>query len=82
MSCMVPVDGAWTLNQDDMIEVLRQIKPKIVIPMHIFTEATLDKFLTKIGDLYAVRHGERAARSFSPGRSCRPSAEIVVLPGR
>src|SRR4029077_15775092 len=28
---MVPVDGAWTLNQEDMIEVLRQIKPKIVI---------------------------------------------------
>jgi L-ascorbate metabolism protein UlaG (beta-lactamase superfamily) len=52
---MVPVDGVWTLNQDDMIEVLRQIRSKIVIPMHIFTQATLDKFLTKIADFYAVR---------------------------
>jgi L-ascorbate metabolism protein UlaG (beta-lactamase superfamily) len=38
---MVPVDGVWTLNQEDMIEVLQQIRPKLVIPMHIFTRATL-----------------------------------------
>jgi L-ascorbate metabolism protein UlaG (beta-lactamase superfamily) len=76
---MVPVDGAWTLNQDDMIGVLQQIKPKIVIPMHIFTQATLDKFLTKIGDLYAVRH---ASRTIVLTRSELPaSAEVVVLPG-
>src|SRR6516162_365351 len=53
---MVPIDGVWTLNQDDMIEVVQQIKPKIVIPMHIFTRTTLDKFLTRIGDLYRVRN--------------------------
>src|SRR6202030_1177892 len=41
---MVPVDGAWTLNQDDMITVLQQIKPKIAVPMHVFTQATLDQF--------------------------------------
>ena len=78
---MVPVDGVWTLNQDDMIEVLRQIGPKIIIPMHIFTQATLDKFLTKIGDLYAVRPA--ASRTLVLTRSELPSeAQIVVLPGR
>ena len=77
---MVPVDGAWTLNQDDMIEVLRQIKPKIIIPMHIFTQATLDKFLTKIRDFYAVRHAE--ARTVVLSRSALPAEpEIMVLPG-
>jgi L-ascorbate metabolism protein UlaG (beta-lactamase superfamily) len=77
---MVPVDGAWTLNHDDMIEVLRQIKPKIIIPMHIFTQATLDKFLTKIGDFYAVRHAE--ARTVVLSRSALPAEpEIMVLPG-
>jgi L-ascorbate metabolism protein UlaG (beta-lactamase superfamily) len=77
---MVPVDGAWTLNQDDMIGVLQQIKPKIIIPMHIFTQATLDKFLTKIGDLYAVRHA--TSRTMVLTRSELPtSAEVVVLPG-
>jgi len=78
---MVPVDGAWTLNQDDMIEVLRQIRPKIVIPMHIFTQATLDKFLTKIADFYAVRPATSRTLVFS--RSELPGeAQIVVLPGR
>ena len=78
---MVPVDGAWTLNQQDMIEVLHQIKPKIIIPMHIFTEATLDKFLTKIGDLYPVRRA--SSRTLVLTRSGLPaSAEILVLPGR
>lgn len=78
---MVPVDGAWTLNQQDMIEVLQQIKPKIIIPMHIFTEATLDKFLTKIGDLYAVRRA--SGRTLVLTRAGLPDpAEIVVLPGR
>ena len=77
---MVPVDGAWTLNHDDMIGVLQQIKPRIVIPMHIFTQATLDKFLTKMGDLYSVRHA--TSRTIVLTRSELPaSAEVVVLPG-
>ena len=64
---MVPVDGTYTLNQEEMIEVLRQIGPKLVIPMHIFTQASLEKFLTQAaglrpgnsqppGGFYAVRH--------------------------
>ena len=78
---MVPVDGAWTLNQDDMIEVLRQIRPKIVIPMHIFTQATLDKFLTKIADFYAVLPA--TSRTLVLSRSKLPGeAQVVVLPGR
>jgi L-ascorbate metabolism protein UlaG (beta-lactamase superfamily) len=77
---MVPVDGVWTLNQEDMIEVLQQIKPKVVIPMHIFTRATLDKFLSRIGDLYTVRNASSRTAVFS--RSELPqTAEILVLPG-
>lgn len=77
---MAPIDGVWTLNQDDMIEVLQQIKPKIVIPMHIFTRATLDKFLTRIVGLYRVENA--ASRTVVLSRSELPeTAEILVLPG-
>src|ERR1700737_5012187 len=77
---MVPVDGVWTLNQDDMIEVLRQIKPKIIIPMHIFTQEILDKFLKKMGVFYVVQRGER--RTLVLTRSALPAEpEIMVLPG-
>jgi len=77
---MAPIDGVVTLNQEDMIEVLQQIKPKIVIPMHIFSRATLDKFLTRIGGLYRVQNA--ASRTVVFSRSTLPEvAEILVLPG-
>ena len=82
MSCMVPVDGVWTLNQDDMIEVLRQIKPKIIIPMHIFTAGHPRQIFDKDRGSLSGAAGDAAALSFSPDRSCRLNAEIVVLPGR
>src|SRR5499427_2913576 len=77
---MVPVDGAWTLNQEDMIEVLQQIRPKIAIPMHIFTQATLDKFLSRIGSLYTVRNAPSRTAVFSRPQLAE-AAEILVLPG-
>jgi L-ascorbate metabolism protein UlaG (beta-lactamase superfamily) len=78
---MVPVDGAWTLNQDDMITVLQQIKPKIVIPMHVFTQATLDKFLARAAEFYTVRRA--AEPSIVLTRAGLPAVpEVLVLPGR
>jgi L-ascorbate metabolism protein UlaG (beta-lactamase superfamily) len=78
---MVPVDGAWTLNQDDMIAVLQQIKPKIAIPMHVFTQATLDKFLARAAEFCTVRRAAEPAVVLS--RAGLPaSPEVLVLPGR
>ena len=77
----VPVDGAWTLNQDDMITVLQQIKPKLVIPMHIFGASTLERFLTRLGDLYPIKRAPSAAVTLS--RAELPQTpELLVLPGR
>ena len=78
---MVPVDGAWTLNQDDMIAVLQQIRPKIAIPMHVFTQATLDKFLARAAEFYTVRRAAEPAIVLN--RAGLPaSPEVLVLPGR
>ncbi len=78
---MVPVDGALTLNQDDMIAVLQQIKPKIVIPMHVFTAARLERFLTRAAERYRVRHMPEPRILVS--RADLPAEpEILVLPGR
>ena len=78
---MVPVDGAWTLNQDDMIAVLQQIKPKIAIPMHVFTQATLDKFLARAAEFYTVRRAAEPSIMLSRG-GLPTSPEVLVLPGR
>ena len=78
---MVPVDGALTLNQEDMIAVLQQIKPKIAIPMHVFSEARLDRFLARAGERYRIRR--MAEPRILVLRADLPAeAEILVLPGR
>ena len=56
---LVPVDGSFTLNQPEMIEVLRQLKAKIAIPMHVFTEETLARFLARAAGA-RVRRAARA----------------------
>src|SRR5437763_6150937 len=78
---MVPVDGAYTLNQDDMIAVLQQIRPKIAIPMHVFSQAPLDKFLARAAEFYTVKRA--ADPSVVLTRATLPAEpEMFVLPGR
>ncbi len=79
---LVPVDGSFTLNQPEMIEVLRQLKAKIAIPMHVFTEATLARFLARAGERgFSVRHAPEPHIAVS--RADLPTQpEILVLPGR
>src|SRR5437870_447988 len=78
---LVPVDGAFTLNQDEMTEVLRQIGPKIAIPMHVFTAATLERFLSHAAEHFKIRHMPDprvlVSKTNLPG-----APEILVLPGR
>jgi L-ascorbate metabolism protein UlaG (beta-lactamase superfamily) len=77
---MVPVDGTYTLNQEEMIEALRQIGPKLVIPMHIFSQASLERFLSRAGGPYAVRRETDATLVLS--RAELPQTpSILVLPG-
>jgi L-ascorbate metabolism protein UlaG (beta-lactamase superfamily) len=78
---MVPVDGAYTLNQDDMIAVLQQIKPKIAVPMHVFTQATLEKFLARAAEFYTVKRANDPSVTLT--RATLPSEPgMLVLPGR
>ena len=40
------VDGSWTLDHAGIIEVIGQLQPKIVVPMHYFGESALSRFLS------------------------------------
>lgn len=79
---LVPVDGSFTLNQTEMIEVLQQLKAKIAIPMHVFTDATLARFLARAVERgFDVRHAPQPRITVS--RADLPEQpEILVLPGR
>ncbi len=77
---LTPIDGAFTLSQVDMMEVIEAIHPRLVIPMHYFGQAVLDRFIKRVSDRYEVHYGDSAAiplrRSELPART-----EVWVLPG-
>ena len=61
--------------------MLRQIGPKLVIPMHIFTQASLERFLARAGAFYVI-HRE-AGPTVALSRAGLPATpEILVLAGR
>lgn len=81
----VPVDGSWTLNLNDMTDVIEQLKAPVVIPMHFFSLGGLERFLATLRDKgtslnYAVNMSPTASVLLS--RDSLPSRpEILVLPG-
>jgi L-ascorbate metabolism protein UlaG (beta-lactamase superfamily) len=78
---LVPVDGSYTLGVDGMIEVISQIKPRLIIPMHIFGPSTLERFAERVRTVYPVEINETPAIVLN--RATLPSqSKMIVLPGR
>lgn len=78
---MVPVDGSFTLNTEEMVQVLTQIQAKVAIPMHVFSEATLARFLARAADRFEIRR--LAEPQVFVSRADLPAKpEVLVLPGR
>lgn len=51
---MVPVDGGYTMRQSDMAGVVRRLRSSVVIPMHWFSEASLQAFLATMAEEFQV----------------------------
>lgn len=43
---MVPVDGGYTLDLASMVQVVERLRSSVVIPMHWFSDASLERFLS------------------------------------
>ena len=76
---LVPVDGSYTMGQELMAEVIDQIRPALVIPMHYFSARTLAGFLERIQERYKVAMSETPTVTLS--RTTLPYGEVLVLPG-
>jgi L-ascorbate metabolism protein UlaG (beta-lactamase superfamily) len=73
------VDGAYSLSQYDIIEVIDQIKPRLIIPVHYFGPGQLERFLTRMNERFPVRHSEEP-HVFLSRATLPASTEILVLP--
>ena len=77
---LVPVDGGYTLDTFDMMEVLRQVNAPLMVPMHFFGSSTLDRFLASARAHFPVEFSNSASITLS--RATLPnSPKILVLPG-
>lgn len=76
---LVPIDGTYTMSQEEMARVIDQIGPAVVIPMHYFGAGRLGRFLDLMRPRWEV---EVAASPVLPlSRASLPWRRIIVLPG-
>ncbi len=77
---MAPVDGNYTLDLDGMMDVLTALKAQIIIPMHFFGPATLERFLERAAQQWPVERSE--VPTFVVSKSTLPaSPKVLVLTG-
>ena len=77
---LVPVDGGYTLETFDMMEVLKAINAPLMVPMHFFGPSTLQRFLAAAREHFPVELSPQASITLS--RETLPqSPKILVLPG-
>ncbi len=77
----VPVDGSWTLDYPGLLQVIKTMNPRYVVPMHYFTRSTLDRFLGQVGQSYAVREIKSSTHVFSKDKMPLKT-EVLVIPSR
>jgi L-ascorbate metabolism protein UlaG (beta-lactamase superfamily) len=77
---LFPVDGSYTLDQEGMLEVLKALQARVMIPMHFFGGGTLNRFLARSQELWPVERRDSPQIVLSKA-SLPAKATIVVLPG-
>jgi L-ascorbate metabolism protein UlaG (beta-lactamase superfamily) len=73
----MPVDGTYTMSQAGMIELAKQLRSSMVIPMHYFSAFSLQRFLVGMeGDFAIDITGER---SITVSLATLPQTRTVVV---
>lgn len=77
---LVPVDGAYTMDVPGMVEVLRSLRARLIIPMHYFNQFTLTRFVDRVKGEFPIE--ESATNTIVVSQDTLPAEpKILVLPG-
>jgi len=76
---LVPADGMWTLPHGAAADVVEQVAPAVVIPMHYFGRSVLERFLAELSEEWEVVVSETP--SVTLARDTLPFRQVLVLPG-
>ncbi|MEZ5666522.1 MAG: MBL fold metallo-hydrolase [Alphaproteobacteria bacterium] len=75
---LVPADGSYTISHSLLVEVIEQIGPSMIVPMHYFGALTLSGLLGRLeDDGYAI--DLRSESAITVSRLTMPHRTVVVL---
>jgi L-ascorbate metabolism protein UlaG (beta-lactamase superfamily) len=75
---MVPIDGSYTMGVPLMVDVVKQIQPQVVLPMHYWGSSQVERFLRLVADSYdAVWPDSRTIDITKAGLPEKPTAIVV-----
>jgi L-ascorbate metabolism protein UlaG (beta-lactamase superfamily) len=74
---IVPVDGGYTMRLEDMTGVVKRLRSSVVIPMHWFSEASLQAFLAEMSAEFSVV--ETGGAQISMSLDDLPSTPTVLV---
>jgi L-ascorbate metabolism protein UlaG (beta-lactamase superfamily) len=77
---LVPVDGGYTMDIAGMIEVLRALKARLILPMHYFNQFTLERFVERVRGEFPIEMATSAQLVVSQA-SMPAEPTVLVLPG-
>ncbi len=77
---LVPVDGAYTMDLAGMIEVVRTLRARLIIPMHYFNRYTLDRFIERVRGEWPIDMSDTSSVIVSQ-RTLPSEPKVLVLPG-
>lgn len=74
---MVPVDGSWTLPIDKMAGVIKQLRSRVILPMHAFGDYSLSQFVANLSNDFAIRREQD--RSITLSTDSLPGKPTVIV---
>jgi L-ascorbate metabolism protein UlaG (beta-lactamase superfamily) len=77
---MVAVDGSYTMDIDGVVETLRTLRARLILPMHYFNPYTLNRFLERIGGDFPVERASEPVVVVSQA-TLPTQPKVLVLPG-
>jgi L-ascorbate metabolism protein UlaG (beta-lactamase superfamily) len=77
---MAAVDGSMTMDVGSMLQTLKVLKARLVLPMHYFGPDTLRRFLSVLGEEFDVELS-RVPEIVVSATSLPERPTVVVLPG-
>lgn len=77
---LVPVDGGYTMAQASMLNVLKELRARVVIPMHYFGPATLGRFIAGARGAFEVEYRTTPVEIISAA-TLPDKPVLILLPG-